>query len=93
MGLSQDWCCIRRGALRCDPLAIVSCRAQGKSRESDISWRREIRMRGPISGLKATSSGNDDNGNDDGDVFFFVGGSLAAESNMDVCLFLLFYFH
>ncbi|CAL9228433.1 unnamed protein product [Arabidopsis halleri] len=40
---------------RCDPSAIGSCRAQGKTLESDNSWRREITRRTPISILEPDS--------------------------------------
>lgn len=75
MGLSKDRgrSSIRRSS--CNLAASESRRAQGKPRESGISWRREIMLHGQISGVEpCTSSGNDDKEN---------------ERDMDVRLLLL----
>lgn len=56
MGLSNDrgGSSIRRSS--CNLTAIECRRDEAKPRESGISWRREIRMHGPISGVEPCSS-------------------------------------
>lgn len=50
MGLGQERCVsIRREMPRCNLSAVLSDRVQGKLRESGGSWRRQLKLHGPIS--------------------------------------------